>query len=52
MREKHPCTVFLQMIEYGIKNLSDSLQYLGMEEAFIDRADFSFIRDDFINILQ
>jgi len=32
-------------IEYGIKNLNDSLSMLGMEEAFSYRADFSGIRD-------
>lgn len=32
-------------MEYGIKNLNDSLQSLGMGEAFGDRADFSGIRE-------
>jgi len=32
-------------MEYGIKNLNDSLAALGMEEAFSDTADFSGIRD-------
>lgn len=31
-------------LEYGIKNLNDSLTALGMGEAFTDRADFSGIR--------
>ncbi len=33
-------------LEYGIKNLNDSLTALGMGEAFSDSADFSGIRDD------
>ncbi len=33
-------------LEYGIKNLNDSLIALGMEEAFTDRADFSGIMDN------
>ncbi|HOJ10846.1 MAG TPA: serpin family protein [Clostridiales bacterium] len=33
-------------MEYGIKNLNDSLTALGMGEAFSDSADFSGIRDD------
>lgn len=33
-------------LEYGIKNLNDSLQSLGMGEAFGDQADFSGIRED------
>ncbi len=33
-------------MEYGIKNLNDSLKALGMEEAFSDQADFSGIRPD------
>lgn len=32
-------------LEYGIKNLNDSLTALGMEEAFTTEADFSGIRD-------
>ena len=32
-------------LEYGIKNLNDSLTALGMGEAFSDTADFSGIRD-------
>lgn len=32
-------------LEYGIKNLNDSLTALGMGEAFTDSADFSGIRD-------
>lgn len=37
-------------LEYGIKELNDSLISLGMEEAFSDQADFSGIRDGiFIN---
>lgn len=32
-------------LEYGIKNLNDSLAALGMEEAFGTEADFSGIRD-------
>ncbi|MDD2497361.1 MAG: serpin family protein [Desulfitobacteriaceae bacterium] len=33
-------------LEYGIKSLNDSLQSMGMEEAFDERADFSGIRDE------
>lgn len=33
-------------IDYGIKNLNDSLESLGMGEAFTDRADFSGIREN------
>lgn len=33
-------------LEYGIKNLNDSLTALGMGEAFTDTADFSGIRED------
>lgn len=33
-------------LEYGIKNLNDSLASLGMEVAFSDQADFSGIRPD------
>ncbi|MCB8814585.1 serpin family protein [Desulfosporosinus sp. SRJS8] len=33
-------------LEYGIKNLNDSLTALGMGEAFTDKADFSGIGDD------
>lgn len=33
-------------MEYGIKNLNDSLTALGIGEAFTDKADFSGIRDD------
>jgi serine protease inhibitor len=33
-------------LEYGIKNLNDSLTALGMGEAFTDAADFSGIRED------
>ncbi|MDD4754294.1 MAG: serpin family protein, partial [Desulfitobacteriaceae bacterium] len=33
-------------LEYGIKTLNDSLQSLGMEEAFDEQADFSGIRDE------
>ena len=33
-------------LEYGIKNLNQSLTSLGMGEAFTDRADFSGIRKD------
>jgi len=33
-------------LEYGIKNLNDSLTALGMGEAFTDSADFSGIRDN------
>lgn len=33
-------------LEYGIKDLNDSLKSLGMGEAFSDRADFSGIRED------
>lgn len=36
-------------LEYGIRELNDSLKSLGMEEAFSDRADFSGIREG-INI--
>lgn len=37
-------------IEYGIKNLNQSLSNLGMEKAFTDSADFSGIRNEiFIN---
>lgn len=32
-------------LEYGIKNLNDSLTALGMGEAFSDKADFSGIRE-------
>ncbi len=32
-------------LEYGIKNLNDSLKYLGMGEAFSENADFSGIRE-------
>jgi serine protease inhibitor len=32
-------------VEYGIKNLNDSLKVLGMEEAFSGNADFSGIRE-------
>lgn len=33
-------------LEYGIKNLNDSLEYLGMGEALSEKADFSGIRED------
>lgn len=33
-------------LEYGIKELNDSLESLGMGEAFSDQADFSGIRED------
>ena len=33
-------------LEYGIKNLNDTLTELGMGEAFSESADFSGIRDD------
>ena len=33
-------------MEYGIKDLNDSLTALGMDEAFRESADFSGIRDD------
>jgi len=33
-------------MEYGVKNLNDSLTYLGMGEIFTDRADFSGIREN------
>ena len=33
-------------LEYGVKNLNDSLTALGMGEAFSDQADFSGIRND------
>ena len=32
-------------LEYGIKNLNDSLQSIGLGEAFSDKADFSGIRE-------
>lgn len=33
-------------LEYGIKDLNDSLEYLGMGEALSEKADFSGIRED------
>jgi len=33
-------------MEYGIKDLNDSLEYLGMGEALSEKADFSGIRED------
>jgi len=35
-------------LEYGIKNLNDSLTALGMGEAFTGQADFSGIRDEIL----